>query len=504
MATKIDSNITGLRYAEEASLKVLPGSPVWYGLEPNSYKDFGSTIKTTARNPINPTRQRKKGVVSDLDASGGFVQDLTLSNTARLLQGFVFADVREKKTTAPMNSAAIAITSTDSATKEYRAASGLNGFVAGQLVLASGSAVSANNGIKTVVTSLAAALTVVEAVTTEASPSANLKLEVVGFKFTVATAAIALNGSLVRLTSSTTDLTTLGLIAGEWVYLGGDSAGSGFVNNRGFARISVVAAGYLEFDKTDWTGATEAGTGLTIQMYYGSIFRNEFDTALIKRRSYNIERTVGSDGVGTMSEYIEGSVANELTLNMPQADKITMDLSYVGLDNVQRDGATGLKSGTRPTLPVDDAFNTSSDFSRIKLASVSTTDSAPTPLFAYTTEITVDLKNNATPAKALGVLGGFEVNVGTFEVGGKITAYFSNMASVQAVRENASVTLDAIMVKANKGFLFDIPLLTLGDGRLTVEQDKPIMIPLENMAAESALGYTLLFQTFAYLPTAAG
>lgn len=504
MATKIDSNITGLRYAEEASLKVLPGSPVWYGLEPNSYKDFGSTIKTVARNPINPTRQRKKGVVTDLDASGGIVQDLTLANTARLLQGFMFSDVREKKTTMPMNSAQVVITSTDSTSKEYRATAGLNGFVPGQLVLASGSAVAANNGIKTVATSLAAALAVVEAVTTEASPSANLKLEVVGFKFGVATAAITLNGSLVRLTSSTTDLTTLGLIPGEWIYLGGDAAGSKFVNNQGFARISVIAAGYLEFDKTDWTGVAELATGLTIQMFYGSIFRNEFDSALIKRRSYNIERTVGSDGTGTMSEYLEGSVANELTLNIPQADKVTMDLSYIALDNVQRDGAEGLKSGSRPTLAIDDAFNTSSDFSRIKLASVSTTDSAPTPLFAYTTDMTVDLKNNASPAKAIGVLGGFEINTGTFEVGGKVTAYFSTMASVQAVRNNASVTLDAAMVKSNKGFLFDIPLLTLGDGRLTVEQDKPIMIPLENMAAESALGYTLLFQTFAYLPNAAG
>lgn len=504
MASKIDSNITGLRYAEEASLKTLPGSPIWYGLEPNSYKDFGATIKTVARNPINPTRQRKKGVVTDLDASGGFVQDLTLSNTARLLQGFMFADVREKKTTAPMNSAAVVITSTDSTSKEYRAAAGLNNFVPGALVLASGSAVPGNNGIKTVATSLAAALAVVETVTTEASPSANLKLETVGFKFGVGTVAIALNGSLVRMTSSTTDLTTLGLIVGEWLYLGGDAAGSGFVNNRGFARISVIAAGYLEFDKTDWTGATEAATGLTIQIFYGSVFRNEFDSALIKRRTYNIERTVGSDGSGTMSEYLEGSVANEMTLNIPQADKVTLDMSFIALDNAQRDGATGLKSGSRPTLPVDDAFNTSSDFSRIKLASVSTTDSAPTPLFAYTTDMSVDLKNNASPTKAIGVLGGFEVNVGTFEVGGKLTAYFSSIASVQAVRNNASITLDAVMVKSNKGFLFDIPLLTLGDGRLTVEQDKPIMIPLENMAAESAFGYTLLLQTFAYLPTAAG
>jgi len=54
--------------------------------------------------------------------------------------------------------------------------------------------------------------------------------------------------------------------------------------------------------------------------------------------------------------------------------------------------------------------------------------------------------------------------------------------------------------KSGYAILFDIPLLSLGDGRLSVEQDQPITLPLELMAAESSFGHTLLFQYFPYLP----
>lgn len=506
MADKIDSNVTGLRFAEESSPKTLPGSPVWYPLEPNSYSDFGGQIATVARNPINPSRQRKKGVTTDLDASGGFNQDLTFNNTTRLLQGFFFADIREKPTTAPLNGTAVAMTAILASADDYTAAAGLpTTIISGNLLWASGFGITANNGLKIANgTSTGTAISVSDSLTDEATPPIAAKVQVVGHQLGSGTSAITLNGDLVRLTDSGNVLDTLGLIEGEWIFVGGDGANLRFADNVGFARVRTIAAGYLEFDKVSWTPSAEAGTGDTIQIFFGNVLKNEDDPDDIVRRTYQLERTLGRDANGTMSEYLVGACANELTINVAQADKVTIDLAFVAVDNEQRNGAVGVKAGTRPALAGEDAYNTSSDFARIKLASVSETDASVDPLFAYATEMTLTINNNVTPNKAIGVLGAFDTSSGTFEVGGNMTAYFASIDAVQAVRDNADITLDLIMVKDNKGLLFDIPLLSLGDGRLGVEQDQPITLPLETTAAESVFGNTLLFQSFPYLPSLAG
>lgn len=505
MGNKVDSNITGLRYAEEVSLKTLDVTPVWYPLEPNSYKDFGGQISTVARSPINPSRQRKKGTTTDLEASGGFQQDLTQNNTTRILQGVLFADAREKKTTKPLNAAAIVMTAVDGNAETYSAAAGLDTFLVGHLVKASGFGVNANNGLKKL-SAVAAGLLTTTGLDAEAAPPAGAKVEAVGYEFADGTLDVVMVGGLPRLTraSGVVDFTTLGLVAGEWIYVGGDAAGTKFTNNQGFARVNAVAVTYIELDKTDFAPQAEVGTGKTVRIFFGSVIKNESDPTLIKRRTYQLERTLGKDADGTMSEYLVGAVANEMTLNVAQADKVTVDVSFVAVDNEQRTGLVGVKTGTRPSIVEADAFNTSSDFSRIKLAKVDPTTANPQSLFAFATELSLTVNNNVSPNKAIGTLGAFDTTAGLFEVSGKITAYFADVAAVQAVRDNADVTIDVAMVKDNAGFVFDIPLMTLGDGRLAVEQDQAIKLPLEMNAAESKFGHSLLINVFPYLPDAAG
>lgn len=510
MADKIDSNVTSMAYAEEDSIGVVSGNETWYSLEPNSYSDFGAQIKTIARKPINPTRQRKKGVTVDLDAAGGFNQDLTFDNTWRLLQGFLFADVREQWTNHPISGVGsfdwVSVAGTDDA---FHATDLVitPGPIANNLIWATGFSLAANNGLWVVGSTVANdSITVTGALSLETAP-ADAEVRVVGYQFDSATLNVVITNGLPVLTraSGTVDYTTLGLLEGQWIFIGGDSSTLRFTNNQGFARVKEVTATTITLDKTSFTPQAETGTGKTVQIFYGDVIRNEPAAADIVRRTYQLERQLGEDADGTMSEYLVGAVANQLTINVPQADKVMLDMAFVAIDNEQYTGLEGIKAGDRPTLAEGDAFNTSVDVARINLHIVDPADPNPAPLFAYAMDMSFSVKNNASVNKAIGILGGFDVSVGTFEVDGKLTLYFADVSAVAAVRNNEDATIDTVLVKDNTGFVIDIPLITLGDGRLSVVQDQPITLPLETMGAQhQTLGYTLLMERFSYLPNLAG
>lgn len=500
--TSISSNQTGLSYALEASLQTLPGTPIWYALEPNSYSEFGATFKNVARETINSLRQRLKGTITDETVKGGFNIDLTQHNLTRLLQGFFYALAIEKPATQPLNGTQIALTGVTAT--QFQAATGLAGFLVGSLMNAKGFINSANNGLMHVTVVAAGALTVDTALTAETPPAA-AQLETCGFRCASGDIALTVVGNTVVLTSTVLDFTTLGLSLGEWIYVGGDAVANQFATaaDTGYCRIASIATHSLVFDQVTFVPAADAGTGKLIDLYFGKLINNATTAANIVRTTYQLERTLGNDGTGTQVEYIIGAVPDSFTLNMPDASKIACDLAFVGLSVQNFTGATGVKAGTRVGLPGEAAINTSQSVYLSRLAVISQSSADLTPLFAYATSIKLDIKNTATPNKAIGVLGGFDVNEGDFAVSGTMTAYFSTVAAAAAIQNNSSVSLQTIIAQANTGMIFDIPFLTLGGGLNKVEKDKPITVELTQDAAKCPNGYTMLACFFEYLPTIA-
>lgn len=529
---KIDSNFTDLRVAEEVigCIGVLPGQinpdtgtpfagfPVWLPQEPNSYGDFGSQISTVARTPIRASRQQEKGVTTDLDASVNFQVDFTEDNLYSVLQGFFFADWRLDATPVA--------TATDEAVASANTFTGTGidaEFAVSEIVVSSGFVDPVNNGaflVSSVGTADTLEVTNIDgtpaALVVEANNSA-VEIKRVGVQFAADDIAYDASGSFPALTSTVFDFTTLGLIPGQHVYLGGDSATTRFASaqNNGLAQVQSIAANRLEFRKVQNTPIDETTTGVTLQLFIADLLKNENDPSLIITRSYYFERSLSTAGY----EYVRGCVGNTLTFNVTTADKITVDLAFIGIDgfaNADRltVGAVDELNPTAPELAAAEAqgqypdiatsptaFNTSSDFSRIRTA---TTDVAAAPLFAFITDLTLTINNNVTPTKAVGTLGAFDVTVGDFVAEGNITAYFSDVAAIQAIRNNADVTIDFFLAKQNAGWVFDVPLLTLGEGRLNVTKDEPITIPVSIQGArDPLLNTTLQAGYFPYLPTAA-
>lgn len=497
---KIDSNATGLRYCVETSLGV--AGTTWFPLDPNSYNDFGGNFTKTARTPINNKRSRYKGVLTDLESAGGFNIDMTQSNIQDLFQGFVFDEFVEKGKQEPT-----AVTATQYTVSDE------SDFAANDLIFASGFTNSANNGLKTV-TSVSSGAVLCSGLTAEASPPSGAKIVRVGHQFASGDAEIDASGDLPIISTTTKDLTELALVDGELIYIGGDTAVTEFATaaNNGWVRVrNTDGANSVTLDKASGQMVTDAGGSKTIQMFFGRTLKNQEGTS-ITRTTYQLERELGapddSAPSDTQAEYIVGAVPNEMTMAIDTADKIMVDMGFMGTDYETNDSTEGVKTGTRPTLTTGKAFNTSTHVTRIRMGLTSDTDEYVDALFAYVTEIRLTINNNITMNKAVGTLGAFEATAGTFEVGGNVTAYFQNTDALDALRNNSDVTLDVCVVKENAGFAFDLPLLALDDGRLNVELNQAVTIPLGMMAADGYdvnenLGHTIVMSFFDYLPDAA-
>jgi len=506
---KMNSNVVATAYAEEASIGTLPGSPVWRPLDVNTFSDFGGTITQVTRTTFRTDRQKRKGTIVDLDAAGTMNHDLVQKGLQDLMQGFFFADLRTKVEFGGSSE----ITNVDGTGNDYEAASGLDVFEAGDLVHAANFTNASNNGLKLVTAAASGSLTVNETVVDE-TPPATATLVQVGYQFSSGDLEVDSSGDLPVLTTTTKDLTDFGLVPGEFIYIGGDSAATQFdTSGMGRCRVRSIAANQIVIDKSEEDLATDAGAGKTIQIFFPRVLKNETGAVTsIVRRTYNIERKLGapdnSQPTQIQAEYLVGAVPSELTVNTPTSDKVMIDLAFMATDHETRTGAVGIKSGTRVSAVEEKAFNTSSNVPRINMAVVSDTDSNPTPLFAFAEELNITINNNISMDKAIGTLGAFDATHGDFQVTGDVTVFFVDVASIAAVRANSDVTMDIHFTKENSGVSFDIPLLSLGDGTLDVTKDESIKLPLSHEASIGSLAidgmdHTLMMMFWDYLPDAA-
>lgn len=497
--SRVATNAVSLSYAKEASLGVLPGTPQWKQIEPNTINVFGSTIATVVRNPISKDRQRKKGTITDLDSAVETPADLTMEHGLDFFSNFLFAAWTSVAVWGPYETNTVA--DVDGSAESFGVSAG-GALTAGTLVYARGFTNAANNGLHEVdAGSDATNIVVTTDLTTEASPPAAARVEVCGVRTATGDLDVTVSGTSVTLTTTTLDMTTLGLTAGQVIYIGGEAAANKFVTagNVGYLRIVSIAANSMVCDKSSGSWATEANTTQDVDIYFGRFLRNvAVDDSDFLEESFQFEATwTDLEAVGTDAyEYAKGNYCNQLTLNLPLADKATCEFGFVGTDTEPPTTTRASQAANAITPIAVEAFNTTADIARLRI-----TQTNETTLTTYFKSITLTINNNVTPEKVLASLGAAFMNIGNFDVNIEAQVIFTDKDIPSAIRNNTTLTMDFSLENNDGGFFFDFPSITIGGGDKELPENESVLINVPATAFEdTTLGYSMSISHFPFVP----
>jgi len=504
--SRVLTNNMGMSYAIEDTIGVLPGSPIWHVLEPNTIGAYGASITTVARSPISRNRQRRKGTVTDLDSAVDWEGDLTLNHITDFAEGFVFATAVNQNLgfvggDATGTGYTVAALVTAQTAKLHFAATGNT-----TLLYSRGYLVAANNGLNPLDSQPVdtdTELTTANAVS-ETAPI-NATVDIAGHRSETGCLAITVTSGVATITSGNatpvadTDFTTLGLTPGQFIHVGGLTSGEQFTGSLGYGRIVSIAAGTLVLDKIDALLVTAAGTTDTVDLLFGRFIRNvPTDSAEFLERSFQYELSFADlESAGTdRYEYAKGNFVDTIALNLPLADKATISVGTIGTD-AEPPTLTRATDADTPLEPArTGAFNTTSDFARLRIAEVDESG-----IYTDFKSLTVTFSNNVSPEKILASLGAQFMNFGNFEVSVEAQLIFSDYRVASAVRENRTLSMD-FGLKNDDGALFiDVPAMTLGGGDREFPINETVLINTTGEAfADPTLNTSIGLSLFPIVP----
>lgn len=528
--SRVLTNNCGLQYAIESSTGTLPGSPAWRLLEPNSFGAYGASITPTERRPISKQRGRRKGTVTKLESSVEFDADVTLDAFTDFADGFVFAEFANKEFDLRGTGGVVPPVVATSTTFTIAAASTL---LAGKvqfsstqyssLIWAKGYTNAANNGLHVLTADLAATGTTVtcggSSLVAETPPT-NASLQVCGVRvLNDADITLTVSGSTATLVSAAaiTNFATLGWFPGMFIHVGSVNASTGVVQNAlgaggtvsyGYARITSISGATVNLDKLSSTLSTATGAaGLSQDILFGRYLRNvdvtdDADDERYLERTYQFEVLYPDlGGVGTdQYEYAIGNFANELTMNLPLAEKATATWGFVGTTS---DAITGTRKTNASSAVVPlrtTAINTASNIVSLTTSLISAASDVCFKSLTFT------LNNNVTPEECLGVLGASYVNTGLFEVNLEGQMLFTSAAITNAIRNNTTTTFLAIVRNEDGAIALDIPSLTFGGGEREFPVDASVLVNITGLAFNDPSGtipnVSLGISVFAVVPWA--
>ena len=477
-----DANRTQLGVIEESTFGTTPATPAFETLRATGEPNLAFQPITTASNEIRSDRQVTDLPLVDKEAGGNVEMELSFGAQDTLLEGAMFDDWNNMATRK--NNVTTQITSVTASTDVYAVLTG-TAFVPGMMIQALGFTESANNGVFEAEATTSATQIVRGDVTVDETPGTTAVLRQVGF--VGATADIVADAS--GLTSTIFDFTTLNLVIGQWVKIGGAAAGDQFATtaNNGWARISSIAANDLNFDVLPTGWSPDVGTGKTIKVWFGDYIRNS-----TTKKSYSIERQY-LDQTSPLYEVFTGMTVDTFNLAAEAASIVTATFGFLGKDSsmstTRTSGATSIDATT------NDVLNSSSNIASIREGGSVISGSN------FVLNLSVNVANNLRRNNAVGSVGAVEMGVGESTVTGDLTTYFDDATLVDKVIDNTETSLDFRFIDSDdQVIIVDMPRVKYSSGAPDVTgKNTDVTANLQYQALrDTTLGYQLQLQRFFY------
>lgn len=473
----------------EATFNVIPTNPVFNTMRVTS-SSLNSSPRYQETNEIRSDRQVSDTIQVGLAAAG----DVGLEVSFQTMDDHFEEALQGTWQLKPnlINTASNTPISALSATTATVAAGGA-AFPARTICVLQGFPTAANNNVGFVVASSTA--------TTIVFPSATFIAETLAIPIGAYIKAVGFQGASGDITATSTglastalDFTTLGLVVGEWVKVGGTAAITRFatVADLGMARISAITAHALTFDILPTGWGVDAGAAKTISVFTGDVLRN--GSAVI---TSTIERQY-TDQATPSFEYLSGLAVDRLTLTLNAQTMANATIAYMGSSTISQ--TSRIAGATDIAAPTTAVFNTSSNlFGAIE---------GGVPLIGpnFAMSLTLSIANNLRPQIALSNLAPVGIGNGEFNLTLSLNFYFGDTVIYSKLLNN-TLSSFAFHLRDTLGenpalaqYMFDVPAMRYLSGAPPVTgKNADVMMNVTAQAILSpTLGYTLQIGRYWY------
>lgn len=319
--------------------------------------------------------------------------------------------------------------------------SGSGGFVGtnykvGHLVRATDFGVTANNGLGRVSASSSTTVTLTGPTTSaEAAPAAAARLKVIGLQG----ASGDITATATGLGSTALDFTTLGIVVGQWIKIGGTGSAFRFATEacNVWGRVTAITATALTLDNLPSTWTTDAGTSKTVRVFFGDYIRNSTTKYAVSMEQGYMAQTAPT--------YILQAGMNAVTheLNMTSKQKVTGSFGFMGMSGSQSTTSIDASPDAEQDSAVYPIFTCSTNVGRVAEAG----SALASPNFCRS--MRWSWNNNAWMQDAIDVSGAAGIGHGRASLSIALETYFGDNALYTKAKAGTATSLNVRLAKAN-------------------------------------------------------